>query len=256
VIFRSSRQRRTSSTYLTLISLLSSHPQTTPSALEIINYNVKVSVSTMHTELAAQQHTSNSRNSTNKRFIESLQGYYKKQQEYHDYPEGFPLVQAYVQRAVHMQHVSRSSSSNSVKHDSALLQGYETICDQIKDRDDPPMLHKVLLALAYGETLGYLIQFPQHHGKLLHLIMRLDPFTPPPPKGRLNSSAISPQADSASVSLFTEYAIADAYFALCVAIISANATFVTPVLESMVRHWSNDAIPTLQRTKDYDHEGR
>jgi hypothetical protein len=208
----------------------------------------------MHTELAVQQHTSNSRNSTNKRYIESLQGYYKKQQQYHDYPEGFPLVQAYVQRAVHMQHVSRSSTG--VKHDSALLQGYETICDQIKDRDDPPMLHKVLLALAYGETLGYLIQFPQHHGKLLHLIMRLDPFTPPSPKGRPSSSAMSPEADSVSVSLFTEYAIADAYFALCVAIISANATFVIPVLESLVRHWSNDAIPALQRTKDYDHEGR
>lgn len=207
----------------------------------------------MVTEVVVQQYSSNSRSIANKRYIESLQGYYKKQQQYHDYPKDFPLVQAYVQRAIHTQHVSRSS--NNTKYDSALLQGYESICDQLKNRDDPPMLHKVLLALAYGESLGYLIQFPQHHAKLLHLIMRLDPFTRPPPKGRSNST-MSPDEDTASLLLFTEYAIADAYFALCVAIISANATFVTPVLESMVRQWSSEALPTLQRTKDYDHEER
>lgn len=221
------------------------------------------------------------RNTSSYRFIEELQQYYKKQSTYNDYPEDFPVVQAYVQRAVQTRHDTMSSSSGGAGGAAAspLLQGYESICDQIKNRDEPSMLHKVLLALAYGETLGYLIQFPQYHGKLLHLIMRLDPFVPPP-KVRLlqrnstrdihitTNTSISTTATTTSTTtllvpsnpellcLFQDYTIADAYFALCLAIISANATFVIPVLETMVRHWSNESIPRLKRQQNYDQEGR
>jgi len=169
-----------------------------------------------------------------------------------EYPSDFHIVQTYVQNAVKMKHelkVAHKTSSSVVDMRSATcqsqLRGYDTICDQIKKQDEPSMLYKVLLALAYGETLGYLTSYPSHHAKLLHLILKMDPFAPPQSLLRTKQQDTQdpnyksgPNSRTNELEFFSNYLITDAHLALCLAIISANSTFSIPVLESVVRFWS------------------
>ena len=166
-------------------------------------------------------------------FVEELKQYKKTSREY---PTDFHVVQTYVQRAVQTKHELMVANCSTDK--DALLQGYDSICDQLKSKEEPSMLHKLLLALAYGETLGYLTSYPQFHAKLLHLIMKLDPFAPPRARQHQGNDVL---VSTSQASLFTDYVIADAHLALCLAIISANSTFAVPVLQTMVRFLANQS---------------
>lgn len=90
--------------------------------------------------------------------------------------------------------------------------GYRAVLDCLRRRLDPPMLHKVLLALRTS-ALTLLTSNNKMHAHLLHLLFRLDPFEP-------NSKA-------ADTSCYEDHSLAVAHLHLLIAIVSANSVFVT-----------------------------
>jgi len=115
-----------------------------------------------------------------------------------------------------------SYSNNSSKS----LVGYRAILDQLVKRSEPALLYKVLLSLAHGEALGMIASQPRFHPQLLQNIFRMDSFKPP---------TIETQDSLHDDEYFTSFQMADAHLSLCLALVSANGTFSTPMLECLVR---------------------
>eukprot|EP00586_Coscinodiscus_wailesii_P016388 CAMPEP_0172490688 /NCGR_PEP_ID=MMETSP1066-20121228/21216_1 /TAXON_ID=671091 /ORGANISM="Coscinodiscus wailesii, Strain CCMP2513" /LENGTH=748 /DNA_ID=CAMNT_0013259291 /DNA_START=40 /DNA_END=2286 /DNA_ORIENTATION=+ len=149
---------------------------------------------------------------------------------------------------------------------------YRILLDCLRQRDDPPMLWKTLLALHNGPSvLGCITSFPETHAHLVHLIFRLDSFKPPVTlleaaplpvdPSSSSSSSSSRQAKKTPVSsrrmaayrrekeewdltearrkenvlYYESMKIADAHLRLVVALVSANCNFLVPGLEMMWR---------------------
>jgi len=160
------------------------------------------------------------------------------------HPEGFAPVENYVYNSVltrnkdQLESKNGSKGSGNASNSDKSNRGYRALLDIIRKRDDPVMLHKVLLALGSGATLGLITSNPSFHAHLTHLIMRLDPFTAPPCLTKTDQSNATIQQLSkfeASMKCFDDYRIADAHLRLCVAVVSANSTFLLPVLEMLVK---------------------
>jgi hypothetical protein len=125
----------------------------------------------------------------------------------------FHPVETFVANAV----ASRESEQEST-------QAYRAILDCLRNRKDPPMLRKVLLALGTtGSTLYQLTSSSKRHAHLLHLLFRLDPFLP---CEQQNDKLQDPILD---------YSLADAHLHLILALVSANSVFLTPGMNALWR---------------------
>jgi RNA polymerase I-specific transcription initiation factor RRN3 len=122
----------------------------------------------------------------------------------------FEPVETFVANAVREQHELNS--------DNLPIKSYKGIIDAIRFKNDPVMLQRLLLALrtaGNGSTLHLLASSSSKHAKLIHNIVRLNPF---------NITTTDVGAD---------YNLADAHLHLMMALVSANSTFLVPTMTSL-----------------------
>ena len=153
-------------------------------------------------------------------------------------------------------------------------QSYRMLLELLRKRNNPDLLHKVLLALrtsGNGSTLRYLSSFPKVHANMLHLIFRLMSFAVPGSlkkdedaevlqflkdfkQQRMNkandnkSNNATTEEDKIKTgikniqtkfkdkaAIFKNFLIADAHLNLIVALVSANSVFLSPAMSSLWR---------------------
>jgi RNA polymerase I-specific transcription initiation factor RRN3 len=109
--------------------------------------------------------------------------------------------------------------------DTTLIKTYKGILEAFRLKNDPDMLRKVLLALrtaGRGSTLHLLTSSSsssRKHARLIHQILRLNPF-----------ELLVPSLNSTSSSQVADYDLADAQLHLLLAVVSSNTVFLVPTL--------------------------
>jgi RNA polymerase I-specific transcription initiation factor RRN3 len=127
----------------------------------------------------------------------------------------FEPVETFVANAVREQH----------EHNS-----YKGILDAIRFKNDPVMLQRLLLALrtaGNGSTLQFLASSASKHARLIHNIVRLNPFGIQTPTTTVGADQGTQQSQSVN------YDLADAYLHLMMALVSANSVFLVPTMTSL-----------------------
>jgi RNA polymerase I-specific transcription initiation factor RRN3 len=130
----------------------------------------------------------------------------------------FEPVETFVANAVREQHQLNS--------DNLPIKSYKGIIDAIRFKNDPVMLQRLLLALrtaGNGSTLHLLASSSSRHARLIHNIVRLNPFDIP------TTAVGADQGTQASV----DYDLADAQLHLMMALVSANSVFLVPTMTSL-----------------------
>jgi hypothetical protein len=130
----------------------------------------------------------------------------------------FEPVETFVATAVREQHELAS--------DNMPIKSYKGIIDAIRFKNDPVMLQRLLLALrtaGNGSTLHLLASSSSKHAKLIHNIVRLNPFD------ITTTDVGADQGTQQSV----DYNLADAHLHLMMALVSANSTFLVPTMTSL-----------------------
>ena len=131
-------------------------------------------------------------------------------------PDEFGPVLTFVQNAVKEQH--------GRKNDTVPVASYRGIIEAFRFKNDLAMLRHVLLALRVsGGTLSLLTTSSTKHARLIHQVLRLNPFALAKPS-KLKGGELS--VDNSAV----DYDLADAQLHLLVAIVSSKSVFLTPTL--------------------------
>ena len=133
-------------------------------------------------------------------------------------------VETFVAAAVEEQHQQ--------KDDTVPLKKYKGILETFRFKNDPIMLHRLLLALrtaGNGSTLRLLTRSSSRHAQLIHQILRLNPFDLPSSA----EQATQPQM---------EYELADAQLHLMLALVSSNSVFLVPTLTSLWKMLTHQVI--------------
>eukprot|EP00522_Entomoneis_paludosa_P019006 CAMPEP_0172445144 /NCGR_PEP_ID=MMETSP1065-20121228/5075_1 /TAXON_ID=265537 /ORGANISM="Amphiprora paludosa, Strain CCMP125" /LENGTH=793 /DNA_ID=CAMNT_0013195941 /DNA_START=75 /DNA_END=2456 /DNA_ORIENTATION=- len=136
-------------------------------------------------------------------------------------PAEYEPIEKFVSKAMQDQHECGKETPT---------QAYAAVLDCLSKKRDLQMLRNILLALrtsGRGNTIHYLIM-PQFR-RLVHLLLKMDPFKLPGASG-----AITTRAD---------YDVADALFHLHTAIVSANSAYVKQTLECLWRMMVYDPSP-------------
>jgi RNA polymerase I-specific transcription initiation factor RRN3 len=137
----------------------------------------------------------------------------------------FEPVETFVANAVKEQH--------EFKSDNVPVQSYKGILDAIRFKNDPVMLQRLLLALrtaGNGTTLQFLASSASKHARLIHNIVRLNPFLVPATTPTTTVGADQETQPSQSV---VNYDLPDAYLHLMMALVSANSLFLVPTMTSL-----------------------
>lgn len=140
----------------------------------------------------------------------------------------FEPVETFVANAVREQHELNS--------DNLPIKSYKGIIDAIRFKNDPVMLQRLLLALrtaGNGSTLHLLASSSSKHARLIHNIVRLNPFDIPVPTPTTAVGADASDQGSNNKSQSVEYDLADAQFHLMMALVSANSVFLVPIMFSL-----------------------
>lgn len=145
--------------------------------------------------------------------------------------EKYRPVEEFVARAI--------KSRLEAPGDANAMKTYKVILEAIRRKEDASLLHMVFLAIrtaSNGSTLHHLSGNPTKHAHLLHVLLRFDPFTG------------NKEKDSEP---FRNYSIADAYFQLVLALVSANSVFLVPSMTSMWKLLTafNNTDPSTARTQ-------
>jgi hypothetical protein len=134
----------------------------------------------------------------------------------------FEPVETFVANAVSEQHQLNS--------DNVPIKSYKGIIDAIRFKNDPVMLQRLLLALrtaGNGSTLQFLASSSSKHARLIHNIVRLNPFDTPTPTTTVSADQGTQQSPSVN------YDLADAHLHLMMALVSANSVFLVPTMTSL-----------------------
>jgi hypothetical protein len=132
----------------------------------------------------------------------------------------FEPVETFVANAVREQH--------ELSSDNLPIKSYKGIIDAIRFKNDPIMLQRLLLALrtaGNGSTLHLLASSSSKHARLIHNIVRLNPFDIP------TTTVGADQGTQQSQSV--DYALVDAQLHLMMALVSANSVFLVPTMTSL-----------------------
>jgi RNA polymerase I-specific transcription initiation factor RRN3 len=135
----------------------------------------------------------------------------------------FEPVETFVANAVKEQH--------EFKSDNVPVKSYKGILDAIRFKNDPVMLQRLLLALrtaGNGSTLQFLASSASKHARLIHNIVRLNPFLLPEPTTPVDADQGTQPSQSA-----VNYDLPDAYLHLMMALVSANSLFLVPTMSSL-----------------------
>jgi len=144
-----------------------------------------------------------------------------------------------------------------LEQDANAQQAYKAVMDAIRRKVDLAMLEQIFLALrtaGNGSTLHQLSSNPTKHAQLLHFLLRFDPFCVAmvmkhggqviPDDGGANHNNAPKDGPSSA------FALADAYFHLILALVSANSVFLIPTMTSL---WK---LLTIVPTSDEPSEPR
>jgi hypothetical protein len=134
----------------------------------------------------------------------------------------FEPVETFVANAVKEQHQLNS--------DNVPIKSYKGIIDAIRFKNDPVMLQRLLLALrtaGNGSTLQFLASSSSKHARLIHNIVRLNPFDTPKPTTAVGADQGTQQSPTVN------YDMADAHLHLMMALVSANSVFLVPTMTSL-----------------------
>mmetsp|Transcript_15269 Transcript_15269/g.21591 ORF Transcript_15269/g.21591 Transcript_15269/m.21591 type:complete len:842 (+) Transcript_15269:156-2681(+) len=105
---------------------------------------------------------------------------------------------------------------------------YLAVMDCIRKCDDPPMLRKIFIALrTAGSTLHHMTKDPNQHPQLIHVLFKIDPF--------VANAAVTTSDNEKLIAPIQDGSLADAYYHLIVALVSANSVFVGPILNGLWR---------------------
>jgi hypothetical protein len=146
-------------------------------------------------------------------------------------------VEAFVEAAVRKQ--------EGLPETGAPDKNYSALCDIMRSKRDLSKLRKVLIALrtsGRGSTL-HLITSSRRHARLLHYVLRLNPFELP---STANRAATASGETVPGVSLVANYDLADSQLHFLSAVVSANAIFVIPTLTfawSLLTSRQDDSVP-------------
>lgn len=127
-------------------------------------------------------------------------------------------VETFVANAIEEQHKQLN--------DTVPLKNYKGILEALRFKNDLPLLRKIMLALrtsGNGLTLNLLTRKPDKHARLIHQLVRFNPFELPP-------LSTTPSGDAAPQTV--DYGLADAQFNLAMALVSANTVFLVPTLRA------------------------
>jgi hypothetical protein len=134
-------------------------------------------------------------------------------------------VEAFVEAAV-LEQDALAETASPVKN-------YKVILDCIRQKRDIDMLRKLLIALrtsGHGSTMHRLTS-TKKHARLIHPVLRLNPFEIPVMTGSGASSSQGTPPSSPPV-LGPDYDLADAQLHFLAAVVSSNAVFLVPTLTS------------------------
>ena len=114
-------------------------------------------------------------------------------------PDDLEPVLAFVSKAIEEQ----TGATGVTPH-------YRGIIDNLRLQQDVPMLYRLLLALRMsGSTLRLLTSTSSKHARLVHLVLKLDPFA------------------------LDDQGLVDAHLHLLLAIVSSNTVFLVPTLTAL-----------------------
>jgi hypothetical protein len=111
------------------------------------------------------------------------------------------------------------------------VKNYKVILDCIRLKRDTDMLWKLLIALrtsGHGSTMHRLTSSNKKHARLIHPVLRLNPFELPAKCASTTTTISTP--NSSPPSLGPDYDLADAQLHFLAAVVSSNAVFLVPTL--------------------------
>lgn len=129
--------------------------------------------------------------------------------------------------------------------DDNAQKAYQAVMDAIRRKRDLAMLQQIFLALRTadnGLTLHQLSSNPSTHAQLLHFLLRFDPFGAQrvdTHKGQVIPNKIddinaTDAGKAKDDGLTSAYSLADAYFHLILALVSANSVFLVPTMVCII----------------------
>jgi RNA polymerase I-specific transcription initiation factor RRN3 len=128
-------------------------------------------------------------------------------------PNEFGPIESFVSKAVQEQHEQGA--------DLPPNKGYKALTDAFRLKNDLPLLKKIMLAMRTSQnTVHCLTSVSKKHARLIHMIVRLDPF----------AQGTEEQDDNNKVIDFT---LVDAHFNLLVVLVSANSTLLVPTISAL-----------------------
>ena len=138
-------------------------------------------------------------------------------------------------------------SKLNLSEDDNAQKAYKAVLDAMRRKQDLVMLEQIFLAMRTadnGLTLHQLSSNPTKHARILHYLLRFDPFlraqrgVDVPTKGQMMSPTKIDGIDAATdavkakeeTTVSSPYSLADAYLHLILALVSANSVFLVPTM--------------------------
>lgn len=111
---------------------------------------------------------------------------------------------------------------------------YQALAGALRRREDPAMLRMIFVALrtaGNGSTLHQLSGNPTKHNELLHLLLKFNPFDHKKVSTTANKEDMKKSnGNKDELDIYQDYSLADAYFHLILALVSANSVFLVPAM--------------------------
>lgn len=150
----------------------------------------------------------------------------------------FAPVEQFVANAVQSK-LLLTAAEGAINTNDSDHKAYQAVMDAIRRKRDLAMLEQIFLALrtaGNGSTLHQLSGNPTKHAQLLHFLLRFDPFGAK--RVDKHGGKVIPAAGSAAAAKdkgdpTSQFALADAYFHLILALVSANSVFLVPTMTSL-----------------------
>ncbi|GAX28381.1 RNA polymerase I-specific transcription initiation factor RRN3 [Fistulifera solaris] len=128
-------------------------------------------------------------------------------------PSEFGPIESFVSKAVQEQHEQGA--------DLPPNKGYKALTDAFRLKNDLPLLKKIMLAMRTSQnTVHCLTSVSKKHARLIHMIVRFDPFAQSAEEGDENNNII-------------DLTLVDAHFNLLVVLVSANSTLLVPTISAL-----------------------
>lgn len=125
----------------------------------------------------------------------------------------FGPIESFVSKAVQEQHEQSAEGPPN--------KGYKALTDAFRLKNDLPLLKKIMLAMRTSQnTVHCLTSVSKKHARLIHMIVRFDPFAQGAEESDDNEKTV-------------DFTLVDAHFHLLVVLVSANSTLLVPTLSAL-----------------------